>query len=124
MPITPLNPPTYQDVRVYTGDPHVPYDVRFRRQSTTEVMYRMGTPVLLKHRYNITDVENGVAQEAPTFDDIYGQSTYTTDDMSYGFGFVSVETQPGEWYDPATFNLYSSATKPDPSYLPAPKYRG
>jgi hypothetical protein len=124
MPWTPLNPPIYQDIRVYTGDPNVPHDVRLRRQSNTEVMRRMGTPVLLKHMFSPIDVEAGTATESPSFDSVYGQSTYLGDQLSHGVGFVSVETQPNEWYDPATGNLYTATTKPDPSYLPAPKYRG
>jgi hypothetical protein len=102
----------------------VPWDISHARRSNLEVMRRMGTPVLLKHHYNIQDVENGVAQESPTMDDIYKQSTYATDELSYGVGYVSVETQDGEWYDPRTGQLYISHTIPQAGFLPAPKYRG
>jgi hypothetical protein len=118
--------PIYTDVRTFTGqsDHYVPWDINNARRSNLEVMRRMGTPVLLKHRYNIQDVENGVAMESPTMDDIYKQSTYASDQLSYGVGYVSIETQDGEWYDPATGNLYINPVIPDPTYLPAPKYRG
>ncbi len=57
-------------------------------------------------------------------DDILGQTTHVTDFLSFGVGYVSVDTQPGEWYDPATNQVYASATIPNPTYKPAPKYRG
>lgn len=120
-----LTPPIYTDVRYYSGDPDVPHDVRSQRQSNHEVMQRLGTPVLLKRRYNIEDVENGVARKAPTMDDTLYQPTYATDALSHGTGFVSVDTQSGEWYDPATGNLYISTTNPSPgTYLSAPRHRG
>lgn len=120
-----LSAPIYTDVRDYLGDPQIPRDVQNLRLSNHEVMERMGTPVIVKRIYTIEDVENGVAQQTPVnFDDIYGQSTYVDDQLSYGVGFCSVETQDGEWYDPTTGKLYVSNTQPDPSYLPAPKYRG
>lgn len=116
--------PIYTDVRKFTGDPDVPWDIRNQRISSLEVMQRMGTPVLLKRVYTIEDVENGIAQESPTMDDTMGQSTYATDEVSYGVGFCSIETQKGEWYDPATNKLYIGSVQPDPTYLPAPLYRG
>lgn len=119
-----LTRPTYQDIRYYTGDPDVPRDVQNLRLSNHETMRWMGTPVLLKRIYTIEDVENGVAKKSPTMDDIYNQSSYDNDQLSYGVGFVSVETQDGEWYDPATGNIYIGTINPNPSYLPAPKYRG
>lgn len=120
-----LSAPIYTDAREYTGDPQVPTDVETFRFSNLEMMQRFGTPCLVKRIYTIEDVENGVAQRTPVnYDDIYGQSSYITDQLSYGVGFCSVATQDGEWYDPATGNLYISSTNPNSTYLPAPKYRG
>lgn len=120
-----LENPIYTDVRNYLGDSDVPRDVQTLRISNHEVMQRMGTPVLVKRVYTIEDVEDGVAKKTPVnFDDIYGQSTYVDDQISHGVGFVSVDTQDGEWYDPVTGNMYVNATLPNSTYLPAPRYRG
>lgn len=119
-----LQAPIYQDVRFYYGDPDIPHEIQNVRESTSEAMQAMGTPVLLKRIYTIEDVENAVAVESPTFDDIYNQGLYAEDQLSYGVGFWSIQTQDGEWYDPVTANLYINATIPDPSYLPAARYRG
>jgi hypothetical protein len=87
-------------------------------------MRMVGTPVLIKRMYTVEDVENGIAMLSPTMDTSVGQSTYFQDQLSHGVGYVSVETQPGEWYDPETLELYYSVLKPESSYLPAPRYRG
>lgn len=123
-PVSPLPQPTYIDVRTYIGDPQTPWEVKHQRQSSADTFRFLGTPILLKRMYTVEDKEDGVAVEAPTMDDIYKQATYYTDALSHGVGYVSPETQPGEWYDPATNDLYISDSQPDPSYLPAPRYRG
>jgi hypothetical protein len=123
-PLPALPTPTYTDVRNYWGDPGVPGMIRHQRKYTSEAMRAVGTPVLLKRMYTLEDVENGVAMISPTMDTSYGQPTHAQDQLSYGVGYVSVETQPGEWYDPATLELYISVMKPDPTYRPAPRYRG
>lgn len=119
-----LTQPIYTDVRTYTGDPDVPRDVQNLRISNHDTMRWMGTPVLLKRIYTIEDVENGVATQSPSMDPIYGQAPSEYDPLSYGVGYVSVATQQGEWYDPASGAVYANVTNPDPSYLPAPLYRG
>lgn len=118
------NVPSYTDVRFFTGDADVPRDIYNQRVASLEVMQRMGTPVMLKRVYNAEDAELGVAVAAPTFDTVYNQSTYAVDQLSHGIGYVSVDTQDGEWYDPLTGKLYLSPTLPNPTYLPAPRYRG
>src|SRR5665213_2155009 len=118
------NAPIYNDVRTYVGDPDVPVSIKRFRTSTGQTMQRMGTPVLLKRMYTIEDVEDGVAIEAANFDTVYGSSTYSTDYISYGVGFASVDTQDGEWIDTATGNLVINAAVPGGGYVPAPKYRG
>ena len=57
----------------YTGEAHVPQDIRRRRVQVMQNMLRMGTPVIVKHMFNIEDVENGLAKKSPTWDEIYGQ---------------------------------------------------
>lgn len=116
-----LEKPDYNNVIRYFGEGVVPQNIKRRRKSSMEVMRRMGTPVLIKHMYNIADVEKGIATESPNFDTIYKQSTHD-DPLSYGVGFVSVETQPGEWVDPEG-NLQIRPT-PLEGWTPAPKYRG
>lgn len=126
-----LNPPTYTDVRDFLGSPkQTPWEVRDLRISSRDVYRYLGTPVLLKKMYTIEDVNNGVAQEAPSFDYIFDQSTYANDAVSHGVGFVSIETQPGEWLgiapdsDPALPTIVEADSPPYPNFVPAPKYRG
>lgn len=119
-----LTAPIYTDVRQYSGDPQTPPSLQKLRRNTLRTMQRFGTPVLLKRMYTAEDADNGVAVVSPTRDSVYGQSTHVTDDLSYGVGYVSAETQDGEWYDPATGELYISDDQPDETFLPAPRYRG
>jgi hypothetical protein len=126
-----LNYPIYTDTRSYTGDPQVPREIMEMRISNMEVMQRMGTPVLLKRIYTINDVDQGLAMESPGWDKIYNQVRHD-DPLSYGTGFCSVDTQPGEWYDPTTLEVFTGdvdgpqpdLTSPDSPFLPAPRYRG
>ena len=124
MGVSVLPAPIYTDVRTYTGDPDVPWDIRNQRVAGLEVMQRMGNPVLLKRVYTVEDVEDGVAKESMTMDDIYGQPTYAQDKLSYGIGFVSVETQEGEWFNPTTGELAVSQITPGDGWIQAPRYRG
>jgi hypothetical protein len=121
-----LTAPIYNDVRYYLGDPQVPRSIKNVRQSTMEAMRRVGTPVLLKRRYTPGDVDKGVAQVSPARDTTFGASRQN-DPLSYGVGFVSLDTQPGEWWDPATQTLTVTdqfANAPTNTAVPAPRYRG
>lgn len=128
----------YVDVRYWYGDDQVPRDIVNQRQYTMEAMRRMGTPVLLKRMYTTEDVNLGNAQRSPAWDSIYNQVRHD-DPLSHGVGFCSIDTQPGEWYDPVTFEITTTdisgqapVTPVDPEdfyeastkMLPAPKYRG
>lgn len=128
-----LSSPIIQDVRYYYGDPQIPRDIWRMRKSTMETMQRLGTPVLLKRIYTIRDVETNPprAQLSPSWDPDY-EGVRANDPVSNGVGFTSIDTAPGEWYDPVTFDLtitnpyaqnpgYES---PDGPFLPAPMYRG
>lgn len=106
----------------YSGEGNVPKDVHRRRHSVEEMMRRMGTPVLVKHRFNDRDVKNGVAELSPVFDSIYEQ-TRNEDPLSHGVGFVSVEKSADEWYD-ANGNIVKSVTSPGAGWTQAPRYRG
>jgi hypothetical protein len=86
-------------------------------------MTRMGTPVVIKHRYNDEDVEEGIAERSPNFDDIYNQSS-NTDHLSHGVGWVSVEKSANEWINPNDGSIVVSNTSPGAGYTRAPKYRG
>src|SRR5690242_8620263 len=83
----------------YYGESSVPGDIRRQRKNNLETMRRFGTPVILKHMYNDQDVQAGIAKESPNFSSVYGQTRHD-DPISHGVGFVSVETQPGEWVSP------------------------
>lgn len=107
----------------YTGEPHVPQDVRRRRMQVMQNMLRMGTPVIIKHMYNIEDVEQGIAKKSPTWDDIYAQERHD-DPFSHGIGFVSVEDSQNEWINPNTGQIVVSTTSPGSGYVKAPRYRG
>lgn len=119
---TSLIKPIYKNVIRYKGDVAVPHDVMRRRRQTMETMRRMGTPVLLKHKFNIDDVSEEKAQISPRFDTVYGQGSHD-DPISNGVGFVSVETSRGEWIDPATGGIVIT-DNPTQTLLPAPTYRG
>lgn len=112
-----------QNVIHYMGEAHVPQDARRRRKQVMQAMLRMGAPVIVKHQYNIGDVEEGIAKKSPTWDDIYGQERHK-DPMSHGVGFVSVEDSDNEWIHPSTGALVVSETSPGAGYIKAPKYRG
>jgi hypothetical protein len=118
-------PPTMgvRNVIHYLGEPHVPQDARRRRMQVMQAMIRMGTPVLIKHMYNIEDVTAGVAEKSPTWDDVYGQERHS-DPFSHGVGFVSVEKSDNEWINPINGQIVVSNTSPGSGYVQAPKYRG
>lgn len=107
----------------YVGEAHVPQDIRRRRMQVMQNMLRMGTPVIVKHQYNIGDVEKGIAKKSPTWDDVYGQERHD-DPFSHGVGFVSVEDSEDEWIHPTTGAIVVSPTSPGAGYVKAPAYRG
>lgn len=109
----------------YTGEQHVPQDIRRRRVQVMQNMLRMGTPVIIKHQYNIDDVEKGIAKKSPTWDDIYGQERHD-DPFSHGVGFVSIEESPDEWYNTSTYQIYPTkqTTSPGAGWAKLPMYRG
>lgn len=107
----------------YYGEPNVPRDVARRRKSVYDMLARMGTPMLVKHRYSEHDVKSGIAMKSPTFDDIYEQSR-NHEDLSYGVGYVSVELSTNEWYTSDSDTIVVSTTSPGGGYTLAPRYRG
>lgn len=106
----------------YVGNEKVPQDVRRRRRQVYDVMRRMGSPVLVKHRYNFDDVSNGIAKRADTWDDVYATQR-NEDPMGHGVGLVSVETSKNEWISPDG-DIVKAKISPGDSYSRAPKYRG
>lgn len=104
------------------GDPNVPRDVYRRRSQVRGALLRVGTPVLIKHRYNILDVENGTAQRSPNYARWAGQ-TRANDPVSHGVGFVSVETTDNEWISPDG-HIVLADDLPGQGFSPAPLYRG
>lgn len=118
MPIT-LGP--RNSSRYFGG--HVPRDVSQRRRSVYEMLRRMGTPMLVKHRFNEHDVKNGIAAKSVTFDDVYEQ-TRNHENLSYGVGYVSVELSDNEWWDGVSDHVVVATTSPGAGYTKAPKYRG
>lgn len=87
-----------------------------------EMMRRMGSPVLIKHRYNDLDIQSGLAEKSPVYDPIYEQ-TRNRDPLSHGVGFVSVERSINEWYD-ANGDIVTSSVNPGEGWIQAPRYRG
>lgn len=107
----------------YLGEDYIPQDARRRRMQVQQAMIRMGTPVIVKHMYNIEDVEDGIAKKSPTWDDIYAQERHD-DPFSHGVGFVSVENSDNEWINPINGQIVVSNSSPGAGYVIAPKYRG
>lgn len=73
-------------VAKYVGEPNLPGAITRRRRTVYDAMRRMGTPVLVKHRFNATDLDSGDVVASPAFDDVYGQVPIY-DDLSHGVGF-------------------------------------
>ena len=120
--------PIYHNVIRYLGDAGLPQDILRRRRQSMETMRRLGTPVLIKRKFTIKDVEEGIAQESVGFDPMYGDAIHD-DAFSYGIGYVSVETTRGEWIVPAAEPENEQPTlvisdKPEEGWIPAPTYRG
>lgn len=106
----------------YLGQSNIPRDIQVRRRSVAEMLRRMGTPMLVKHRYNDLDFKSGVAVKSPEYDDIYEQ-TRNRDPISFGVGYVSAELSSDEWYD-ATGTIVKSAVSPGTGWTQAPRFRG
>lgn len=112
-----------QNVIRYLGEPIVPRDVTRQRANSLDTLRRFGSPVIVKHMYNSTDVDSGIAKNSQNFQDAYGQTRHG-DPISHGVGFVSVEESPDEWIKPDGTGIVVSNTSPGAGYIPAPKYRG
>ena len=117
--------PRYKNVIRFLGDAVVPPDILRRRRWTQQMMQRLGTPVLIKHKFNVEDVEKGIAQPSTNFDTIFDQSTHD-DPFSYGVGYVSVQTAPEEWIKPGNEREGPELVlgEGEPEFEPAPLYRG
>lgn len=106
----------------YVGEKNIPGEIRRRRRSVHDMMRRLGTPVIVKHRFNIEDVQKGWAIESSNYDPVYGQAR-ALDPLSHGVGFVSQELSADEWISPDGSEIVTSNTNPG-GYTQAPKYRG
>lgn len=109
-------------VTKYVGEQNVPGDIKRLRRSVSEVMRRMGQPVIVKHMWNDEDVKAGIAEASPNFDTVYGQSR-NRDPISWGMGFCSKVRHPEEWIT-ATGQIEHSVNNPGGGAVQAPKYRG
>jgi hypothetical protein len=106
----------------FTGTSNVPPDVHRRRRYVSEAMNRMGTPMLVKHRFNDLDFRAGTVVKSPVYDNIYEQ-TRNLDPLSHGVGYMSVELSDNEWYD-VEGNIAVNSVSPGAGWTKAPKYRG
>jgi hypothetical protein len=106
----------------YLGEPYVPHDIRQQRRATSEVMRRLGRPVIIKHMWNPGDERLGLAKKSEDFFDIYGQ-TRNKDPFSYGTGYQSTDLASDEWITPDG-TIVRSDTQPGPEFKQASKYRG
>lgn len=109
-------------VKKYVGEQNVPQDIKRRRRQVYDIMRHMGAPVLIKHMYNIDDVDAGIAKASPNYNPVYGQ-TRNEDPLSHGVGFCSIETSSDEWVSPEG-ELVAATTSPGTGYELAPRYRG
>lgn len=124
----------------FYGQPDIPYDVASRRRSVEEMLDRMGTPVVHKHRYSDLDRISGSAVKendviTDLLDDIYNQPR-NFEPLSHGVGFVGAKDGVVIYSDDEFFNPDWNGTgnfiwrigvdgdTPPNGYLPAPKYRG
>lgn len=112
----------------YLGERNVPQDIHRRRRFVYQAMRRMGQPVIIKHMYTDEDVQDGVAEPSPNYDDVYGQ-TRDNDPYSHNVGYVSVEKSPNEWIDKTTGAIVVAPSNPGApnntaNFQQAPRYRG
>lgn len=123
--VDPIDDSTEQLRRVmhYYGSAEAPRDVKQLRASNMEMMRAMGSPVVVKHKYNAEDVENGIAVASPNRSTTFKQ-TRRNDPVSHGVGFVSVETSPTEWLAPDASEVVRADDSPGPGWTNAPRYRG
>lgn len=119
------------------GDVSVPQDVKRRRRQVYDMLRRMGTPVVIKHRYNDLDTKNerfGGAirvQDIPRLSedvatDIYDQ-VRNWDPLSWGVGFVGAkdgepilwdENDPNaEFFDPNWDGFQTDRVTPDHTFI-------
>ena len=122
-----LKEPIYHNYIGFTGDLGVPQDIYRRRKDTLELMMRLGSPVLVKRRFNDLDVIKGIAQRSPNMTGLTRNSSgynqpRQSDPLSYGVGFTSIETTPGEYFD-QDGNLIINPSDTT-GLTPAPTYRG
>lgn len=124
----------------YFGEANVPHDVNRRRRYVHDIMRRMGTPIVHKHRLNDLDYQRGTAAKAQEaapdlLNEIYDQPR-NWDPLSHGVGYVGavdgeIVFSEDEWFHP---NWSGSGNfiwregvdgdTPPTGYIPAPKYRG
>lgn len=108
----------------YIGEPNIPRDIKQHRGNNLDTLRRFGSPVIVKHMYNSTDVDAGIAQPSPNFESVYGQTRHD-DPISHGIGFVSVELSEDEWVTPnGLLHPTRTTESPGAGYTRAPKYRG
>lgn len=122
------------------GDSDIPHDIERRRKSVFDMLQRMGTPIVHKHRFNDLDTKVGkaikVTELSPSLiSDIYDQPR-NWEPLSYGVGFVGAENgvpvlSNDEYFDPnwdGTGNLIwrrgIDGDIPPAGWPQAPKYRG
>lgn len=118
-----LTNPLYINCIHATGDPAIPNSIKKLRSASLQTTRRMGVPVLIKHMYNIYDVNQGIAKPSPNQSSTYRQGRHN-DPLSYGTGYVSVQSAPeGEWMT-TDGKLVISPTDPGNGAVPAPLYRG
>lgn len=107
----------------YLGEPGTQKNVKRQRANNLNALRKYGTPVVIKHMYNDDDVDNGIAEPSPNFNNIYKQ-TRNDDPLSFGVGYVSVEKSEDEWINPNDGSIVKSDVSPGLGFVPAPKYRG
>lgn len=64
-----------------------PRDVKTLRREVLDYHLKLGRPVIFKHRWNLQDVEKGLAQLCPNFDDSYHRSQ-TSCPFCFGTGIA------------------------------------
>lgn len=105
------------------GPPNTPQEIKRLRRQNMDICRRMGQPVVFRHMFQREDVEAGTAKQCPScYDEAYDQVRNDCA-VCYGFGFVSVEDNPQNfWID--TFGQIQLSANPDPAWVRAPRYGG
>lgn len=120
--------PITQPILSFTdfGVQRTPHEVKMWRRQNLDMLRKLGLPVMVKRRWNMTDLANGVAKRCPgCFNGTFDQGL---PDCPICFGVTLVSSENDDITNLYIQRGFLSSTTTDPddglANLPAPKYGG